>query len=320
MQDLYQRITDRIVQAIEAGTPPWIKPWREQDSGLDANLLSGKPYRGINLLLLYAESLSRGFTSNRWLTLKQANQLGARVNKGERGTGIVFFKWKEVKNEADEAAAGDSGGGSDPSSRVITSSDPSASALSQSGARVIPLLRSYTVFNLDQVSGLPEQYLTPPDPPLWQPCEMAESLLMASAASITHGGNSACYLPELDRIELPHAHQFETAEDYYATALHELTHWTGHPSRCNRVLGRQHVLEAYAFEELVAEMGSAFLTAHCALPGRLQHASYIDSWLSALRHDKRLIFVAASKAQAAADYVLQCEATSTPRVGMQATS
>ncbi len=309
MQDLYQRITDRIIAAIEAGTPPWIKPWSDHDSGFAANLLTHKPYRGINLLLLHAESMLHGFTSSRWLTLKQANQLGALVNKGERGTGIVFFKWKEVDAEGDEGGADE---GEIPS--------VSTSASTQSSARVIPMLRSYTVFNLDQLSGLPERYLTPPAPPVWQPCEMAESLIVSSGASISHGGNVACYQPDLDRICLPHAQQFETAEDYYATALHELTHWTGHPSRCNRVLGRQHGLEAYAFEELVAEMGSAFLTAHCALHGKLQHASYIDSWLSALRHDKRLIFVAASKAQAAADYVLASEQHSTPLVGMVSTS
>jgi antirestriction protein ArdC len=170
---------------------------------------------------------------------------------------------------------------------------------------VIPLLRSFTVFNVDQVEGLPTA-LAPaaPSEQVWDPIDAAEQVIGASGAQVRHGGSRAFYAPGEDLIQMPARSAFSSASDYYATALHELTHWTGHADRCNRVLGKRHGIDAYAFEELVAEMGAAFLTSHCRLPGRLQHDSYIASWLTALRNDKRLIFTAASQAQRAADYLL----------------
>jgi len=170
---------------------------------------------------------------------------------------------------------------------------------------VIPLLRSFTVFNVQQLDGLPEALQPAPQTsPDWCACDIAEFILNASHAQIRHGAARAFYAPALDVIQLPERSAFANATDYYGTALHELTHWTGHPDRCNRVLSSRAHIEAYAFEELVAEMGSAFLGNYCGLPGQLQHASYIDSWLQALRCDKRLIFMAASMAQKAADYLL----------------
>ena len=161
------------------------------------------------------------------------------------------------------------------------------------------------MFNAAQIDGLPNA-LSPASAaaPDWNACEVAELILNASTADIRHGGTRAFYAPALDVIQLPDRSAFVSAADYYGVALHELTHWTGHPGRCNRVLSSRAHIEAYAFEELVAEMGSAFLTNYCGVPGQLQHASYIDSWLQALRNDKRLIFTAASQAQKAADYLL----------------
>jgi antirestriction protein ArdC len=168
-------------------------------------------------------------------------------------------------------------------------------------------LRTFTVFNAAQVDDLPLS-LTPVIEPCtaWDASEAADRILEESHARIRHGGARAFYMPSEDVIQLPPHTSFANATDYYATALHELTHWTGHVDRCSRPLGRRHGIDAYAFEELVAEMGSAFLTNHCRLPGRLQHDSYIASWLAALRNDKRLIFSAASLAQRAADYLLPC--------------
>lgn len=144
----------------------------------------------------------------------------------------------------------------------------------------------------------------PSPPACWSPLSAAEELLARSGAMIRHGGDQAFYRPGDDLIQLPPQAMFPQAESYYNVALHELTHWTGHPSRCNRAMtGRPHI-EAYAFEELVAEMGSAFLSAHCGIAGELQHASYIAEWLQALRNDKRLIFTAASLAQKAVDSLL----------------
>ena len=279
LKDLYQSVTDQIIAALEAGTQPWVCPWQGGAGDLaPANLASGRPYRGINVLLLNLRAMSCGYGTNRWMTFQQACSLGASVRKGEHGTSIVFFKMHEV------------GIGDAP----VTVD-----------RKVIPLLRSFTVFNAAQIDGLPEALQPAPQAsPDWNACDVAEVILNASQAQIRHGGARAFYAPSLDVIQLPERSAFANATDYYGTALHELTHWTGHPDRCNRVLTSRAHIEAYAFEELVAEMGSAFLTNYCGLPGQLQHASYIDSWLQALRSDKRLIFTAASQAQKAADYLL----------------
>lgn len=278
--DLYASVTERIVAALEAGTPPWICPWRR--TGADArpaNATTARRYRGINVLLLNLRAATSGYDSSRWLTFQQALSVGGRVRRGEHGTQIVFFKMHEV-----DAGAVDDGG---------------------ADRRVVPLLRSFTVFNVAQVDGLPETMAAPAtEPGTWEPLEEADNILALSGADIRHGGSRAFYAPDADLIQLPPRSAFDSAEDYYATALHELTHWSGHSTRCNRPLGRRHGIDAYAMEELVAEMGAAFLTAHCGIPGRLQHASYIASWLAALRNDKRLVFTAAAQAQKAADYLL----------------
>jgi antirestriction protein ArdC len=283
INDLYASVTARIITALEAGTPPWICPWH--GVGVDArpaNATSGRPYRGINVLLLNLRAMVDGFAQSRWLTFQQALGVGGHVRRGEQGTQVVFFKLHEV----DKPGAAQSG--ADDADR-----------------RVVPLLRSFTVFNVEQVDGLPEPLAArTPAPAGWEPLQVAEDILGASGAVVRHGGSRALYMPDADLIQLPPQTAFDCAGDYYATALHELTHWTGHASRCNRPLGRRQGIDAYAFEELVAEMGAAFLTDHCGIAGRLQHASYIASWLQALRGDKRLIFTAAAQAQRAADYLL----------------
>lgn len=284
MNDIYQTVTDQIIQALEAGTPPWLPPWQGGEFSLPENFASGHRYRGINILLLHLAAMSRGYNVSRWLTFKQALELGGHVRKGETGTQIVFFKQLEIAEQVDAG---------DPQRRVI------------------PLLRSFTVFNIAQVDGLPESLAPALPKHEWDPLAAAEMLLTDSGARIQHGGNRAYYRPSDDIIQLPPREWFPTAADYYATALHELTHWTGAPSRCNRPLRRRHGIDAYAYEELVAEMGAAFACAHCKLPARMEHASYIDSWLQALRNDKRLILSAASKAQAAADYLLELSAPAT---------
>ena len=288
--DLYAEVTQQVITALEAGTVPWTCPWTlGQSSLLPANLTSGRRYRGINVLLLNLRQLASGYTHSRWLTFQQAHAVGARVRKGETGTRIVFFKLLEREGAPDRA--------------------PRA-ANDEPQRKVVPLLRSFTVFNEDQIDDLPS-HLRWPEPPTntWTPCDAAQQVLDTSGAQIRHGGERAYYSPALDHIQLPPATSFIDAEGYYSVALHELTHWTGHSSRCDRpLLGRQHI-EAYAFEELVAEMGSAFLTSHCGLPGVVHHASYIQAWLAALRNDKRLVFSAAALAQKAVDFLLPEEAT-----------
>lgn len=290
--DLYQTVTNQIIAALEAGTPPWVCPWTagESDSS-PANLTTGRTYRGINVLLLNLQSMAQGYARNRWLTFHQTQECGGHVKRGEHGTGIVFFKMHEVGDKPDA---------------------PTPALDGQGARRVIPMLRSFIVFNVDQVDGLPDDLQRVPAPdPDWNASDCAERLLDQSGAEIRHGGARAFYQPTNDFIQLPPRLSFTTAADYYATALHELTHWSGHPSRCDRPLGKRKGIDAYAFEELVAEMGAAFLTNHCRIPGQLQHASYIASWLQALRDDRRLIFTAASQAQRAADFLL--EASQEPR-------
>lgn len=282
-KDLYESVTNTIIAALEAGTPPWVCPWNgAQGSLTPANLSTGRHYRGINVLLLNVQAMSRGYAHNRWMTFQQARALGACVRKGETGTGIVFFKMLERDDDSGRSAANDDG-----------------------PRRVIPLLRQFTVFNASQIDGLPEALTALPEPVEgWSPVASAHAILERSGAVIRHGGDRAYYRPSDDVIQLPPQAAFPQAESYYATALHELTHWSGHESRCHRtLLGRQHI-EAYAYEELVAELGSAFLCGHCGLSGELQHASYIEAWLKALRNDKRLIFTAASMAQKATDFLI----------------
>lgn len=283
MKDIYAEVTNSIIAALEQGTPPWVCPWQER-SEMPRNLVSGKPYRGINVLVLYGEVMQHHYEDNRWLTFKQASDIGARVRKGERGTSIVFYRIREADKTRADASDGE-----------------------VENARRIPLLKTFTVFNVSQLESVPERYVERPIVE-WQPVEAAERVIAHSGAVIQHGGNRAFYRPKDDLIQLPPLTSFAKPEDYYATALHELCHWTGHPRRLNRPLTGRQQIEAYAYEELIAEIGAAFLCAHTGLFARLEHASYISSWLDALRRDKRLIFVAAGAAQKATDFVLGFEA------------
>ena len=283
--DLYQTVTDKIIAALEAGALPWQCPWnREPGGATPANLSTGRLYRGINTLLLNMTAMHEGYRRNRWLTYQQARMLGAHVRRGETGTPIVFFKMLEV----------------DETGRFCAANDTPA-------AKVVPMLRSFTVFNADQIEELPPPLAQSEPAPDWNPVEEAERLLAASGAVIRHGGDQAFYRPSDDVIQLPLRNAFPQANGYYGVALHELTHWTAHTSRCNRPLQSRQHLTAYAFEELIAEMGAAFLCGHCGIDAELQHAGYIAHWLEALRHDKRLVFTAASQAQKAADFVLGTE-------------
>jgi antirestriction protein ArdC len=274
MKDFYQNVTDRIVAAIEAGTPPWVRPWSVSDQR-PKNAATNRLYRGINSLLLGLEAQAHGYTSSAWLTYRQAAALKAQVRGGERGTSVVLYKLHEV----DDAKA-------------------------EGEKRVIPLLRSFTVFNVAQIDGLP-QPTQPTRPTLaWDSHLEAELVLSSSGAEIHHGGEHAYYHRGQDVIHLPPCRSFAERGAYYAVALHELVHWAGHPTRCNRDLSGRFGNDSYAVEELVAELGSAFLCAHCRIDGRLQHAAYLHSWLQVLKSDKRAIFTASAKAQQAADYVL----------------
>lgn len=280
MRDLYAEVTNKIIASLEAGVAPWIKPWTVAYDPIPLNAGSRRPYRGINTLLLSLQAGLSGYEANAWLTYRQASELGAQVRGGERSTLIVFYKLRELG----QAAVAE------------TQEDVPQ-------PKVVPMLRAYHVFNVAQIDGLPAGYKPAPVVPSWSPLEAAERLLQASGATLSHGGAEAYYSPLDDRIQLPAQGAFKDRASYYGTALHELVHWSGHPERLNRVLSVRFGAEAYIAEELVAEMGSAFLSAQCGIEGRLQHASYIADWLKVLRSDKRAVFTAATKAQQAADYL-----------------
>lgn len=277
-RDLYQEVTDKIVASLEQGVAPWVRPWNsaEHFGGMPYNAISGKRYRGVNVALLYAPQ----YPTAAWMTFKQASDVGAHVRKGERGSLIVFYKPFAVK---DRNATPDAAG--------------------NQPERVIPLLRAFTVFNVAQIDGLPEKYQPKADERTHaERIETAESVM--AQAALVHGGDRAFYSIERDQITLPQVGQFESVAAYYATALHELTHWTGHRSRLAREYGKRFGDTAYAREELVAEMGAAFLCSHCGIEGRLQHAAYIASWLDVLKADKRAVLIASAAAQKAADFAL----------------
>lgn len=279
-RDLYQAVTDRIVAALEAGTKPWQKGW----AGGGLQLRScGAEYRGINQLLLGLTAAEAGYSSPYWLTFKQALELGGAVRKGEKSTEIVFYK-------------------------KLTVADRDAPEGEEDRKKQIPLLRSYRVFNAEQCDGLPARF-TPAPSVLASSKErdaIAEAALRSSGATIREGGGQAFYSPSSDHVQMPPFEAFETTGGYLATLAHELTHWTGHGSRLDRLKGSPFGSPHYAREELVAEIGAAFICARLAIAGEHldNHAAYLASWLRVLREDKRAIFKAAALAQLAADLVL----------------
>lgn len=283
MSDVYSIITERVIALLEAGTAPWRKTWHGGEG--PRNLISKKPYRGVNALLLGSTSLASPY----WLTFNQVRQLGGRVKKGARSELVIFWKFYDGRKETDE---GSSGG-------------PTAK-------RRPPILRYYHVFNVEQTEGL-EKHLPPPaEENPFTPIETAAQIIagMPQRPPIRHDEPSAYYAPAQDFVNLPRPETFDTPENYYAVAFHELTHATGHESRLNRagVAGSQLAAFGsanYSREELIAEMGSAFLCAEVGIESTLDNSTaYLKGWLGALKGDVRMIVTAAGAAQRAADFIL----------------
>ncbi len=283
--DIYSRITDQIIEALEQGVKPWTQPWNAAHAaGHVSRPLrhNGQPYGGINVLTLWASAMSANFSAPIWMTFRQATELGGHVRKGEKGSPVVYAN-TITKAETDEATGHDV-------------------------ERTIPFLKAYTVFNVEQIDELPGHFYAVAEPAR-NPDERiadAESFIAATRADIRHGGDSAYYSPTLDYIQMPAFDAFRDAQSYYATLAHETCHWTRHPTRLDRDFGRKRFGDdGYAREELVAELGAAFLCADLglALADRADHAAYIGHWLAVLKEDKRAIFAAAAHAQRAADYL-----------------
>ncbi len=291
-QKIYDMITDRIIALLEKGVVPWRKPWKAGEA-TPRNLVSKKPYRGINAMLLS----NVGFSSPYYLTFNQAKALGGRIKKDEHGTTVIFWKFidkkKARKEDGDEEIERDRKGR-------------------------IPLLRYYHVFNLDQVEGIPANKIPQPSeaPADFCPIEEAEAIVegMPQRPEIRHADNDrACYHPFLDRVTMPFTFLFDRMEDFYNVIFHELTHSTGHPSRLARKSLETYApfgSEEYSREELVAEMGAGFLCAAAGIaPKTLDNsAAYIASWLKALKNDRRAVVIAAGQAQKAADFILGAKA------------
>jgi antirestriction protein ArdC len=282
MADIYQQVTDQIVAAIEAGAKgEWRMPWHVKAADGDPmpfNVVSKRHYRGVNVLALWSVAKSRGYTSNAWGTYKQWSEKGCQVRKGERCAYVVFWKFDRV------TVKGEGEGEESTRNRAMA--------------------RGYFVFNADQVDG----YVAQPAAPIIEPERNAycEAWFKTLGGTVGHGGNRAYYSPSLDAIQIPAFASFVTPGHYYSTLAHEYTHWTSHKSRCDRQLGMRFGDEAYAAEELIAELGAAFTCALLQLDSepRADHAEYVANWLRVLKGDKRAIFTAASKAQVAIDWLI----------------
>ncbi|HCL66053.1 MAG TPA: antirestriction protein ArdC [Rhizobium sp.] len=285
--DIYARITDCIVAALEKGVRPWIQPWNAGHvQGRITRPLrhNGEPYTGINVLLLWSEAVSRGFSSPTWMTFRQATELGGHVRKGETGSIVVYanrLRKMETAENGDEIE------------------------------RDIPYLKAYTVFNIEQINNLPDEFRPSSVEDAGANLERiaaVDAFFSATGALIRHGGTKAFYAPDSDAIQMPPIERFRDVASYYATLAHESVHWTGAGHRLDRDLSRYSKNRSErAREELVAELGAVFLSADLGIVPEMEprpdHASYIASWLTVLKNERRFIFSAAAHAQRAVSYL-----------------
>jgi antirestriction protein ArdC len=277
-RDLYSEVTARIVAELEAGAAPWIKPW-SATAGMNTpcNAVTNRPYSGCNVVLLWMAQAA-GYRTPRYLTFKRALEFG-NVRKGERGTRVYFVKQLQVRDEGRE---------------------------DEQAKRIVPMMREYCVFNVDQCEGLPDRIRSAGEVKPRNRDERdatIDDFLACSGATIREGAGEACYRPSDDFISLPRFEAFSSAAHFYGVTFHELGHWTGHKSRLGRDLRSRFGERAYAAEELVAELCAAFLSAEFSIDGDLRHAGYIASWIGLLKADPSAFFTACSKAQAAADFL-----------------
>ena len=275
--DIHDSVTARIVAQLEQGIRPWARPWNaEHAAGRITRPLrfNGEPYRGVNVLMLWMTAEEKGYSAPLWLTFQQCKQLGGCVKAGEKSSPVIYCR--KIQDEEED--------------------------------REFFLTRTYNVFNAEQTHGLPEHYYRMASPQI-DPVERnghAEQFFTNTGAQVSHGGNAAFYSPSDDRIQMPPFIAFRDAESYYSTLAHECTHWTKGPNRLVREFGRKKFGDSgYAREELVAEIGAAFLCVDLGLTPepREDHAGYLAHWLAVLKEDNRAIFQAAAFAQKAADYL-----------------
>lgn len=273
MRNLHKEISDKIIEAMEAGTLPWIKPWSGIGSGgMPRNAITRRAYSGANVTLLWLSAEKHGYSSGRWLTYKQASEAGGNVRKGEKSTSICYAATYEKEN-------------------------------AQGEKDFIPFLKSYAVFALEQCEGLDHLIEKPKAVNPQQRDAECDAFIASTLADVRHGEGRAYYNSKGDFIMLPPYETFNGANGYYGTALHELVHWSGHEARCNRQFGKRFGDQAYAAEELVAELGAAFMCAEFGYDAVTQHAAYIENWIKLLKDDSKAFITASSKASAAVEYL-----------------
>ena len=280
---LHDTVTNRIIRELEQGCCPWVQPWASSGMtplGLPLNAATGRPYSGVNILLLWFAAIEQGRPSQRWLTFKQALAMGGAVRKGEKGPMVVYADTFVPKAEQEKAVG--SGG----------------------EARRVGFLKRFTVFHSDQCDGLPPDPDAKPLPGHSEVIPHVEDIIAATGADIRIGGEMAFYAPGPDFIQVPPQEAYFEPINWYRTKLHELGHWTGHSARLNRDVSGGRGGDAYAREELVAELCSAFLCAELGIAPTVRHADYLGAWLGILKGDNRAIFQAASLASKAANFVM----------------
>ena len=282
---LYDEITGKIIAELEAGRVPWVQPWgtaaAKAPLAMPKNAVTARQYGGINILILWGSVIEHEFAGQSWLTFRQALTLGGHVRKGERGTSVVY------------------------ADRFVPAAEKRRTRETGEEAQTIPFLKRFVVFNTDQCDGLPADIATTAPPPLPGMIEpTVEALIRATGIDFRIGGNRAFYAPTEDYVQVPPPAAYFEPLNWHRTALHELGHASGHPSRLNRDLSGAHGTKKYAFEELIAELCAAFSCASLGIVPTVRHADYIGAWLQVLREDNRAIVRAASQATKAADYLL----------------
>ncbi|MDE0310053.1 MAG: zincin-like metallopeptidase domain-containing protein [Acidiferrobacterales bacterium] len=294
VNNLYFRITNQFLEALKRGAPPWKKPWSDIDQYCDrpVNAVTERKYSGINVAILWSSAVSHGFTRDRWLTFKQVGKAGGRVKRGQKGTAAVLYR--DIRVAPKE---------SDGTQSVDEDDVPKTN--------IIKLIRGFTLFNVEQCTGLPDKVIKGPpvhdQKPAWKLHQEAEDLIISNKVSVHHTSDSASYTPKGDFICMPPKCAFENKSDYYSTLMHELTHWTGHSTRLSRpgiTNGSRIGTTEYAFEEMIAEIGSAFLCAEFRIPRDPSHDSYILSWIEVLENDPKAIFNSSAQAWKARNFLL----------------
>ncbi len=292
---LSEIITNRFINALHAGAPPWIRPWN-RDCPVNtrpSNVVTGRKYSGVNITILWSAAASKGYLSDRWLTFSQAKKIGAKVRQGQQSTTAIFFRTLQIPQKNQDG---------------LPEFDENGLAVTQT----IKLMKGFNLFNVEQCTDIPPKYLEENDASNeslpWLLHQDAENFVVNTKATIRHQGTSALYIPEGDYILMPPRSAFSATEGYYSTIMHELVHWSGHKTRLNRVGISKDVQEGsykYAYEELIAEIGSAYLCAELGIQGEMRHEGYVLAWIRILENDPNSIFRASAEAWQATCYLME---------------